>query len=271
MKKVFAPIVLTFCLSFAYGSGADGIVPDIYMESLRTEGVVSVIHEEDDNELSLVPQSRYRDIILENRIEKKDSPYTAEFLYLIPKKDISSAEMDEGCITIERISEIFTAISKMSGMRYRCTERNSKGYVLYKRVFTLESLSGQKKVADKVTGNCDGLSVFCHQHDRLLGNIKFLLEYKMEGNEIYLSILNKSDLGLFGIDACKADDLRINIHVIDCGEEVLFYISADANYDNVLKMFSIRKFIQKLMLERLDAIYNWFFLQFRQGKIGSGA
>ncbi|MBQ0038939.1 MAG: hypothetical protein KBS64_00750, partial [Treponema sp.] len=106
------------------------------------------------------------------------------------------------------------------------------------------------------------LEVFCYQHDRLLDDIKFALNYYQTASELYLTITTKTDLGLWGFKACYADNLRINIHVTDLGDEVLFYIAADANYENVLKMFSIRKFIKRLMNERLDAIYRWFFIQF---------
>lgn len=239
------------------------IVPEEFLEELIAEKVVSVIHDEDDEKLSLVPESAFKDELLSSRIEKKDSPYTAEFLYLISKQElIESGKKNFSEITMADISEIFTALSRMSGMRYRFSETNTKGTVLYKKVCTIDAIEKGNEIPDMVSRNCDGMKIFCHQHDRLLGNLKFLLGYEMKEDELYLSITNENNLGLFGFNACKKENLRINILVTDCGDDILFYISADANYENVLKMFSIRKIIKKMMNERLDAIYRWFFIQF---------
>ncbi|MCQ2241928.1 MAG: hypothetical protein MJZ80_09820 [Treponema sp.] len=239
------------------------IVPVEYIEELLRDRDVSVIHEEDDFSLSLVPQCKYREKIISDRIEKTSSPYTAEFLYLVSKKEVlESGKKNMKDISMEDISEIFTALSNMSGMRYRFSDSNPDGTVLYKKVCTVESDEKRKEIADAVSRNCNGMNLYCHQHDRLLGNLYFLLKYEMQEDELYLSITNMNNLGLLGFNACKKENLRINIHVTDCGEDILFYISADANYENVLKMFSIRKVIKKLMNERLDAIYRWFFFQF---------
>lgn len=263
MKKGIAFVLFIFSLWTAWPAVVDQMVPGEFLEALKTEKSVSVIHEEEDEKLSLVPQCFFQPELIENRVAKTSSPYTAEFLYLISK-----AELMEGGtrnlekISIEDVSEILTAISNMSGMRYRFSENHPKGSLLYREVHTIESLRSKRKIPDDTRRNCDGMKVLCYQHDRLLGDLKFALDYRQRENEIYLTIRNKVPLGLFGIHACREDNLALNIHVTDCGDDILFYISADANYDNVFKMFSIRGFIRKLMNERLDAIYRWFFSRF---------
>lgn len=266
-KKISILIILSiFIHTWFFASTIDEVVPAEFVEELVKTKNVRVIHEEEDNSLSLVPLSHYREEIINSRIEKKDSPYTAEFLYLISKKELLAGAKDGqksvSEISIENISEIFTALSNMSGMCYRFSESDPDGIVLYKKVCTLEKPQKDKVIPDEVTKNCDGKKIYCYQQDRLLGNLVFVLNYKMNQNELYLSIKNLSNLGLFGIKACRKENLKINIHVTDCGDDFIFYISADANYENILKMFSIRRVIKKLMNERLDAIYRWFYLQF---------
>lgn len=263
MKKILS-FILAFAFSFdLFAKSIEKIVPNEYLAELMQENYVNVIHDEDDFKLSLVTESNYKEKLINNRIEKKDNSYTAEFLYLVSKNDLlKSGKKNLQEITMADVSEIFTALSNMSGMRYRFSESNPNGTILYKKVRTVGSLALEKEIPDLVLRDCDGLNTYCYQHDRLLGDIYYLLEYEMKDDELYLSILNKNDLGLFGFNACKKDNLRINIHVTDCGEYILFYISADANYENVLKIFNIRKIIKKLMNERLDAIYRWFFVQF---------
>lgn len=264
IKKISALVSFAFILSSGlFALTAEEVVPGEFLGELLQERVVSVIHDEGDERLLLVPDCLYREKIFSRRIEKKDSPYTAEFLYLVSKKDVLAlGKKDLQQITVGDISEVFTALSKMSGMRYRFSKSHSKGSVLYKKVSTIGSLENSKDIPDMVTRNCDGLKLYCYQHDRLLGNLKFLLEYEMKEKELYLSILNKTNLGLMGLNACNQENLRINIHVTELEDDILFYISADANYDNVLKILSIRKIIKTLMNERLDAIYRWFYLQF---------
>lgn len=264
IKKLLALVSFAFILSSGlFALTAEEVVPGEFLDELLQERVVSVIHDEGDESLLLVPDCLYREKIFSRRIEKKDSPYTAEFLYLVSKKDVLAlGKKDLQQITVGDISEVFTALSKMSGMRYRFSKSHSKGSVLYKKVSTIGSLENSKDIPDMVTRNCDGLKLYCYQHDRLLGNLKFLLEYEMKEKELYLSILNKTNLGLMGLNACNQENLRINIHVMELEDDILFYISADANYDNVLKILSIRKIIKTLMNERLDAIYRWFYLQF---------
>lgn len=263
MKKILTLVLLLFSLCSAWAFDVREIVPGEYIDELLEKRLVYVIHEEYDDSLSLVPDCRFKDELNARRIVKKDSPYTAEFLYFVSKKelkDLGSKKKED--ITIPDIAEVFTSISNMSGMRYRFNEKNLKGSLLYSKVYNISDLKTGRRIDDLITRNCDGLNSFCYQHDRLLGNLKYSLEYHQSGEELYLSILNEVPLGLFGIHACKGGDLRINIHVADCGDDVLFYISADANYDNILKKFSIRSFIEKLMIERLGAIYTWFFVQF---------
>ena len=263
MKKILSLAVLLFSFSSAWSLDVRDIVPREYIDELLEKRLVYVVHEESDDSLSLVPESNFKSMLHSRRIVKKDSPYTAEFLYYISKKDLKAlGSKNKDDIGIPDISEVFTSISNMSGMRYRFSEKNMKGSVLYRRVYTISDLKSARRIGDFTTRNCDGLNSFCYQHDRLLGNLKFFLEYHQKGDELYLSILNEVPLGLFGIHACKSEDLRINIHVSDCGDDILFYISADANYDNILKKFSIRNFIERLMIERLGAIYTWFFVQF---------
>lgn len=263
MKKILSLAVLLFSFSAAWSLDVREIVPGEYTDELLEKRLVYVVHEEYDDSLSLVPESNFKSILHSRRIVKKDSPYTAEFLYYISKKDLKAlGSKNKDDIRIPDISEVFTSISNMSGMRYRFSEKNLKGSVLYSKVYTIGDLKAGRRIGDFTTRNCDGLNSFCYQHDRLLGNLKFSLEYHQKGDELYLSILNEVPLGLFGIHACKSEDLRINIYVADCGDDILFYISADANYDNILKKFSIRNFIERLMIERLGAIYTWFFVQF---------
>lgn len=264
IKKLFTlvPLAFIFC-SGLFALSLEDVAAEEFIDELKQERFVSVIHDEGDERLLLVPDCIYRKKIFSRRIEKEDRPYTAEFLYLISKRDVlSCGKKGLQQITMEDISEVFTALSKMSGMRYRFSNSNPNGSVLYKKVSTIGGLEKARDIPDMVTRDCDGLNLYCYQHDRLLGNLKFLLEYEMTENELYLSILNKSNIGLLGLNACKVENLRINIHVTDLGDDILFYISADANYDNVLKLFSIRKIIKGLMNERLNAIYRWFFLQF---------
>ena len=66
-------------------------------------------------------------------------------------------------------------------------------------------------------------------------------------------------MGIGPFKAIYPEKMKINILVIDCGEDLLLYMNTDL--DSV-KFPGIKGQITDSMSARMNAVYNWFITQF---------
>ena len=123
-KSVFGTIIwILFCSSFAF-AGVEDYVGEERANLLRKNGSIDLIHPSGENKLSMIPDCIYTEKINAGLMEKdaKGVPFTAEFLYLIPKSKLLEGSSKES-INNDDISVLFRSITRMEGMRYHFSEK----------------------------------------------------------------------------------------------------------------------------------------------------
>ncbi len=260
MKKILFVAMFIFGLAamiFAQKTNLEDVISPEYAEYLKTNGNFTIIHPKNEKKLSAVPNCPYSeqiksDLICEN---EKGVPFLAEFVYLIPKTELTE---DISKVNVESMSVIFRSISKMQGMTY--IHNGGKEEVLYKKAYAIASADSDEPIADPLEGPTDGLEAYGYQHDNTFGDTKYKLNYYQKDNVIFATFLNVIPMSKLGIKAVMPGCLRMNIVSIDLGDSLLLYLVADVSAKNLL---GVRAQIQDSMTVRMDAIYRWFLKQYK--------
>ncbi|MCR5189020.1 MAG: hypothetical protein K6C97_08790 [Treponema sp.] len=263
MKKtiLFFALSLFIFSGFAFAAPLESFLDQGNIDLLKKKGMISVVHPISENKLSLVPDSEYSSVIKSDIVKKNDKgiPFTAEFLYLIPKSKLleKSSKTD---ITVDDLSIVLRSISKMQGMRYHFKEKKD-GDVLYKISYTVDSLNSEKQIPDQTQGSADGKVLYCYQKDHTYGEIKYELNYHQNQDMVYVSFENTSPMAYVGFKAVEENKLHLNVMAIDCDDSVLLYLSTDVDAKKV-PFINMRNKMEDSMTERMDALYRWFLVQF---------
>lgn len=260
MKKNIFYVICFFCSSlliFAQNYKIEDYISKENAEYLKANKTYSLVHEKNDNKITLVPNCFYSEQIKNNLIcnNEKGVPFLAEFLYLIPKSELSE---DISKVNIETIGIVFRSISKMEGMKY--IHNGGKEDVLYKKAFAVASAESMEKVPDPVNGPTDGVVAYGYQHDNTFGDTKYKLNYYQKDNVIFSTFLNVIPMNKLGVKAVMPERLRINIVAVDLGDDLLLYLATDVCSKNII---GVRGQIEDSMTVRMDAIYKWFLQQFK--------
>ncbi|MFA6856698.1 MAG: DUF6675 family protein [Treponema sp.] len=237
----------------------ENVVKEPYLSQLKSERKIRFVHNQNDLQLKLLPESAYSDRVAANKVEKK-SGYITECLYLVNKDDIGKKKTDgTGSDTsMTSIAHILRSISKMEGMEYY-SNFYKKTLVLYSRTYMIAGPDDDTPVSDKNTGNADGQIVYTYQHDHTFGGCKYVINYYQSANEIYATFNNITKM-MFGIiKAVDPHQFRANMLIMDCGQQYLVYISTDIGCPRVEM---IDRQINNAFNDRLDALYTWFISQF---------
>ncbi len=231
-------------------------------KKLVGEGKILLVHPMGENKLTLLPDCQYSPAIKTNLVEKVEDqvPFTAEFLYLIPKSKLLEGSTKSE-ITKNDLSVVLRSISKMEGMRYHFAEKKN-GDVLYKASYMVDGKNSKNKIADVVSGSADGLVLYCYQKDNTYGDIFYELKYHQAENILHVAFENTNPMSMMGIKAVAEGNLHINVLSIDCGDDLLLYISTDVSAKKI-PLFNMRKKMEESMCERMDSIYRWFLVQFK--------
>ena len=237
------------------------IVSPVYYDELLKDGYVSRYRDNGSMELLLLPKSIYSEKIKGNMIPKdpKNYPYTFEGLYLLNKKDLlSKGSSKKSSITLDDVAKVMRSVSKMQGMTYYSTTKK-KECVLYKKAYMIAGANNKTKIADQNTGNADGQVSYCLQDDNSFGVNTYKLSYFQKNDTLLCNfeILDKMGIGPF--NAIYPRKMKINILVVDCGEDILLYLNTDL--DSV-KFPGIKGQITDSMSSRMNAVYKWFTTQF---------
>lgn len=260
MKKFILAVTCFFSFAafiFAQNVKVEDLVNPNYVEELKKNGKITLIHPKKENVIELVPECFYAEQVKTDLIcnSKSGVPFLAEFLYLIPKSDLTD---DVSKVNVESMCTIFRSISKMEGMTY--IHNGGKEDVLYEKAYAVASADSMEKVPDPLDGPTDGLVAYGYQKDHTFGNTKYKLNYYQKDNVIFATFLNVIPMSKLGIKAVMPEHLRTSILSIDLGDSLLLYISADVSSKNII---GIRGQIEDSMTVRMDAIYRWFMKQFK--------
>lgn len=263
MKKIFLIFSSIFLLCSNLSAEkykVEEIVNEKVLPNLTKIGSIVAIHSDKNmDKIMIAPSGIYNEKLQSLRVPKTNSAFFAETLYLLPKSELLK-NSDKTDISVQDISVVMRSISKMEGMRYHFAEKKG-GDVLYEKAYMIDNPQNKNKIPDQNTGSADGQVSYCLQKDRTFGKNTYKLEYFQSENEILGTFLNEDGIGLLGIDAVKAHNLRIIINIFDCGDSILLYLSTDANYKGI-PLINMRNKIKESMLERMDAVYRWFKVQF---------
>lgn len=265
MKKareffISALLVCTAASVWANPQNAKELVNEKYFDELVKNEVVTVMKDDASNSLELLPKSEYAEKLKGNIIKKADGnyPFTYESLYFKSKADLlKTSNSTADSFDISDISRICRSVSKMEGMTYMSSSKK-KEVVLYDKAYMTDGVKGPK-IADLNTGNADGQVSYCMQNDNTFGECNYRLNYYQSEKEMMAVFTNTTVVGLGPFKAIYPDLMRINILVIDLGEDILFYICCDL--DSV-KFPGIKNQITDSMTSRMNAVYNWFIKQF---------
>ena len=237
------------------------LVGSKYYDALVKKGVVSEYRDDGSKGFRLLPETAYSSKINESQIQKdeKNYPYTYEGLYLLSKKDLlAKSGSSKNTITIDDVSVVVRSVSKMQGMTYYSTTKK-KECVLYETTYMIAGPEDKTPVADKNTGNADGQISYCIQDDNSFGVNTYKLSYHQSEDSLYCNFCILDKMGIGPFKAIYPEKMKINILVIDCGEDLLLYMNTDL--DSV-KFPGIKGQITDSMSARMNAVYNWFITQF---------
>lgn len=263
VKFVCAAMLFGFVFAgFAFSASVEDFIGSERAAELKKNGSISLIHPKEENKFSMIPDCEYSDLIKRGILSKSEKgvPFTAEFLYLIPKSKLLEGS-EKTSISNEDISVVFRSISKMEGMRYNF-DKKKDGEILYKSAFTIASLNSDERIPDQTEGSADGKVLYCYQKDHTYGDTKYILHYYQNKDKLYATFENTIPMTYLGVKAVPAGQLRLNVLSIDCGDDLLLYLSTDVD-SNSVPLFNVRKQIQESMIARMDAIYRWFMVQFK--------
>lgn len=262
---VFASVIFTVS-AFAQALNVKDLVPAEYYEELMNDKYVLRARKEDRSmKYILLPNTIYKKAIEADVVYKdeKGFPFTYEGLYYLSKKDIlKKSNSSAKDITIDDVARVCRSVSNMVGMTYYSNSRK-KNMTLYDEVYMFNEEDLDKRlpepIPDQNMGNCNGQVSYCMQKDASFGRNKYKLSYFQTENEFRMEfyLLDKMGKGFF--NAVYPGDLKINLVVNDCGDNLLIYLCTDVNS----KYFpGIDDIIVESMTARMEAVLNWFLTQF---------
>lgn len=263
-KRFFVFSVVLFCCFRIWADdnlSIKSIVNPEYYEELMTNKSVQLIHTDREATLVLIPEGEYKNSLLNGVIVKKNNkyPFLTENLFVFNKNEIlknnNSSKKD---ITIEDISKVVRSISTMKGIKYYSINQK-KEFVLYKDTYMIESFENQVKIEDQTSGSADGKIYYCYQNDHSFGECIYKLSYFQNEKTIYTEFNNLGTMGISLFKAVDPYDMKINILVENCGDDILLYLQTDTRFE---KIPGIAKFAKNSLIARVESIKTWFLSQF---------
>lgn len=262
LKSLFAGMILSSSFAlFATPLKIEDVVNSKYLNELKKNKVVSVLHSGEDVAYELVPNCEYTELCNSRKIQKPNGsyPFVLEYAFLLNKKEIlennNSTKTD---IKMSDISVLMRSVSKMQGMKYY--SNTSKKYkVLYEKAYTIDNPKDRNKIPDKNVGSTKNQVYYLIQDDASFGVTAYSDVIEESEDAVYAYLNNEDALGIAFVKAIKPKDLGISIIAVDCGEEIVLYLSMDA----CCKKFpGIENTMTDSLRARVEALYNWILTMF---------
>lgn len=262
LKIIKLTVFLQFVLitsAFAENLEVKNYVKGKNYTDLLKDGVITLSRSDYSEDFKLIPESSYTSLIKKSAVDKKDKnvPFTYESLYLLDKKELlKNSNSTYTDIDINDISRICRSVSKLEGIPF---PSKTKETILYKRCFTIENETSSIPIPDKNTGNANGQVSYCFQDDATYGVNRYKLSYYQAKN-IFLAQFSLVDtMGIGPFNAIFPGDMVINIHIIDCAEDLILFLATDVD----CKWYpGVKSMLEDTISERMEAVYRWFITQF---------
>ena len=195
--------------------------------------------------LFLLPKTQLAKRIAELWTSSEDVPsLVGENVYLIEKDNI---DLDEASV-------ILRSVSKMQGMQYY-SNGEKRWTTLYHDAYCVSGPTEKTKIPDNTTGSANGVIQYCLLNDNSLGKTNYKVSYFQTENEISMQLENTTSVTYGPIKAVKPKNLHINLVMTICDDFIVVYMNVKANF---LSLGFLEKRMQRSLLARLDAIFNWF-------------
>ena len=240
------------------------MVPPQYLDELISNGRV-IVSSDGSKGFQLLPETYYTAQIRASEVEKeeKNFPFIYEGLYYLNKDEIlKTSNSSKTDITIDDVAVVVRSVSKMEGMEYY-SNRRGRYEVLYDECYTIreEDLDVRRpeRIPDQNFGPADGQVIYCQQKDSSFGRNKYKLSYHQHDNELFTQFVLMDNMGAGPFNALYPGKMKINLLVVDCGDNLLLYLCTDVDSK---KFPGIAGMIVDSMTARMEAVYNWFLKQF---------
>ena len=255
-----------FCAAFLLTTvcySKDAVISASLLDEVRNSEnrkVQHVIKDKNPAAFSLVPDTELSRKAVESWQSAGSPKYVAENLFYVEKSLLARNSSDPGaCDTsLDSVSKVIRSISKMKGMEYY-SNGDKKWETLYHESHRIDSLEEKNPLPDDLEGSADGKRFYCFQEDNSFGKCVYDVEYFQRENEISVCFTNAEDIRYGSILAVKAENLKINIVVVEQGSYYLVYMIVRARYPNLVFLESR---LNRSFNARVDAIYKWFTLSF---------
>lgn len=239
--------LILFVSLFAVSSySAEGILGrDNFATLLSQKKIQANEFKPTEVKLSLLPKTQLAQRIATLWASSSDVPsLVGENVYLIEK----------GNITLDEASVILRSVSKMQGMQYY-SNGEKKWTILYHDAYCVSGPTEKTKIPDNTAGTADGVVQYCLLNDNSLGKTNYKVSYFQTETEIAMQLENTTAVTYGPIKAVKPENLHINLVMTICDDYVVIYMNVKANF---LSLGFLEKRMQRSLLARLDAIFNWF-------------
>ena len=250
-----------FCLCFAmlfcgtvFSQSAENFSSEfegeIFQQLLEKGEYQTQSFKESGRDFTLYPRTELGLLLKETWTEKKEPVFVAESLFLIEKPAGSNLE---GFDT-DLISQIMRSISSMEGIEYY-SNSEKKMKTLYSQSYTVDNLKDKNRIADKVEGSADNLSIYAFQEDGSFGDNYYQIDYRQRENEVSMVIRLMEPLKYGLVTAVKANNLVFNIDVLDKGSYLVMYIGAKVRFPAISLL---ENKLNRSFGSRIIALHDWF-------------
>ncbi len=223
---------------------------EIFQQLLEKGEYRTQYFKESGRDFTMYPNTELGLLLKETWTEKKEPVFVAESLFLIEKPAGSDLE---GFDT-ELISQIMRSVSSMEGIEYY-SNSEKKMKTLYFQSYTVDNLKDKNRIADKVEGSADNLSIYAFQEDGSFGDNYYQIDYHQRENEVSMVIRLVEPLKYGLITAVKANNLVFNIDVLDKGDYLVMYIGAKVRFPAISLL---ENKLNKSFGSRITALHDWF-------------
>lgn len=223
---------------------------EIFQQLLEKGEYRTQYFKESGRDFTMYPNTELGLLLKETWTEKKEPVFVAESLFLIEKPAGSDLE---GFDT-ELISQIMRSVSSMEGIEYY-SNSEKKMKTLYSQSYTVDNLKEKNRIADKVEGSADNLSIYAFQEDGSFGDNYYQIDYHQRENEVSMVIRLVEPLKYGLITAVKANNLVFNIDVLDKGDYLVMYIGAKVRFPAISLL---ENKLNKSFGSRITALHDWF-------------
>ncbi len=232
---------------------------ETYAELIKNESLVSISYRKKEKLKSLAPKATIIDEAKKKWHESHDiDPLIVVeglFLYTKPKNEKNFiSHTDE----IAKTTSILTSVSKMKGMEYY-SERKKRKEILYEDCFVIESYENQVQVPDPKAATLENLHLLARQTDTTFGSYVMDVAYVQKDAEIAMYMKNLDPLKYLLFKAIQEDNLYLFLYTHTFEEHILVYFLVQATY---LDVAFLNETIEKSLKNRVDAIYEWFKIQY---------